>query len=320
MDMKRLGQPLLACAALLALDAGAANQQPGSIASGGQKREYILVTPDAAPPGPRPLVLVLHGHLGTAANALGGGLRPSPLSVWIDIVDREKILVLAPQGLRGADNQTGWRDCRRDDTNNPRTDDVAFISAVVRRLVAEKRADPARIYAMGMSNGSMMSFRLALEMQPALAAIAAASGTMAAQSDCAQARHPVSVLMIHGTDDPLAPYQGGTVGRRNGNRGSVLSVEATRDYWLKANKLEGVQPVSFEFPHRGDDATRALRETWGGDAGPQVAVLTIQNGGHVEPSLRFHYGPFYSRIVGAQNRDLESVEEAWSFFRNKTSR
>ena len=49
-------------------------------------------------------------------------------------------------------------------------------------------------------------------------------------------------------------------------------------------------------------------------------VLTIRNGGHVEPSLRFHYGPLYSRIVGVQNRDLESVEEAWSFFRNKTAK
>ena len=166
--------------------------------------------------------------------------------------------MLVPQGLKGSDNQTGWRNCRRDDTNNPRTDDVAFISAVVRKLVA----------------------------------IAAASGTIAAQSDCARATHPLSVLIIHGTDDPLAPYQGGTVGKRNTDRGSVLS----------------------------DQATRAIRETWGDDAGPQVVVLTIRNAGHVEPSLRFHYGLFYSRIVGVQNRDLESVEEAWSFFRNKTSR
>lgn len=320
MDFKLRSRWLLACSVLLALEASAANQQAASIASGGKKRAYIVVAPDATPPGPRPLVLVLHGHLGTAANVLGGGLRPSPLSAWVGIVDREKILVLAPQGLKGADNRTGWRDCRRDNSSNPRTDDVAFISAVVRKLVAEKRADPARIYAMGMSNGSMMSLRLALEMRPAPAAIAAASGTMAAQSDCTRATRPVSVLIIHGTDDPLAPYNGGAVGERNGDRGSVLSVAATRDFWVKANRLEGVQPVSFEFPHRGDDATRAIRETWGDDAGPQVAVLTIQNGGHVEPSLRFHYGPLYSRIVGVQNRDLESAEEAWSFFRNKTSR
>jgi polyhydroxybutyrate depolymerase len=320
MSTQRQKQWLLACTALLALDANAASQQPFSIASGGQQRDCILVTPEAAPDGPRPLVLLLHGHTGTAANALGRGFVPSPLSAWLDIVDREKILLVAPQGLKGSDNMTGWHDCRRDNGSNPRTDDVAFIGAVVRRLVTEKRADPARIYAMGMSNGAMMSFRLALEMQPVPAAIAAASGTMAARSDCQLAKRPVSALVIHGTGDPLAPYAGGTVGGRKVDHGAIISVEATRDYWLKANKLEGVKPVSFEFTHRGDDPTRAIKESYGDDAGPQVVVLTIQNGGHVEPSLRFHYGPFYSRIVGTQNRDLESAEEAWAFFRNKTAR
>ncbi len=39
-----------------------------------------------------------------------------------------------------------------------------------------------------------------------------------------------------------------------------------------------------------------------------------------EPSLRYHYGLLYSHVVGAQNRDLESAEEAWKFFRGKISR
>jgi polyhydroxybutyrate depolymerase len=48
-------------------------------------------------------------------------------------------------------------------------------------------------------------------------------------------------------------------------------------------------------------------------------MLTIDHGGHVEPSLRYHYGPIYSQLVGPQNRDLESAEEAWSFFRKKVA-
>jgi polyhydroxybutyrate depolymerase len=71
------------------------------------------------------------------------------------------------------------------------------------------------------------------------------------------------------------------------------------------------------FPHRGSDVTRASKTTYGPDAGPQVEMLTIEHGGHVEPSLRFHYGMLYGRLVGLQNRDLESAEEAWSFFRAK---
>jgi polyhydroxybutyrate depolymerase len=263
-------------------------------------------------------VLVLHGHLGTAANTLGSGNSPSPLSAWLDIAAREKVLVVALQGLRGGDHRTGWHDCRNDAPENPQVDDVAFASAVVKKLVDEGRADPRRIYVMGMSNGAMMTLRLALEMRPTPTAVAAVSGSMAQKSDCNGAPHATSVLLIHGTDDPLVPYKGGEVGFGDyTGRGAVWSVDATRDFWLRVDGLQDARPATYAYPHTGDDATRAGKSTWGADRGPQVEVLTIDKGGHVEPSTRFHYGALYSRIVGAQNRDLEAAEEAWLFFRNK---
>jgi polyhydroxybutyrate depolymerase len=284
----------------------------------GERREYLLVAPDATPVGAKPLVLILHGHLGTAANALGSGASPSPLSAWLDIVQREKVLVAALQGLKGADRRTGWHDCRADEADNPRVDDVAFASQVARQLVADGRADPRRLYVMGMSNGAMMALRLALEMSPAPAAVVAVAGTMAQHSSCKAAAHPVSVLLIHGTEDPLVPYRGGGVGfgaRRD--RGQVLGVDATRDFWLRADGLRNTPAMEYSFPQRGDDETRARKITYGRAEGPQVEVITIEHGGHVEPSLKFHYGVLYSRIVGAQSRDFESAEEAWAFFKTK---
>src|SRR5580765_2919223 len=100
------------CAALAVSAAPAAQRETRNIRVEGQQREYILAAPDGAPAGRRPLVLVLHGHLGTADNAMGQGVRPSPLSVWPDVVDRERILVAALQGLKGSDRRTGWHDCR----------------------------------------------------------------------------------------------------------------------------------------------------------------------------------------------------------------
>jgi len=293
--------------------------EPQQIEAGGLQREYLLVDTHAARAAPRPLVLLLHGHLGTAANALGGGRAPSPLSAWLDIAERENVLVAALQGLKGSDNRTGWHDCRTDAEGNPQVDDDDFASRVAQKLIDEKRADPNRIYVMGMSNGAMMTLRLALEMRPRPVAVAAVAGTMAARSECTATPQPVSVLLIHGTDDPLVPYGGGEVGLGdNPNRGSVSSVDATRDFWLRVDGLQNAKPVAYSFPHAGDDATRARKLTYGADAGPQVVVLTIEQGGHVEPSKRFHYGTVYSRIVGAQNRDLEAAEEAWDFFKKKT--
>ena len=290
------------------------------IDAAGQQREYLLVSSEANGSERRPLVLVLHGHLGTAANALGGGRVPSPLSAWLDVAEREHVLVAALQGLKGSDNRTGWHDCRGDADNNPQVDDVAFASRVAKKLVDDGRADSRRIYVMGMSNGAIMTLRLALEMQPTPAAVAAVAGTMAAMSECAGTPRPVSVLLIHGTQDPLVPYSGGGVGlgeRRD--RGSVVSVAATRDFWLHADGLQSAKPVETSFPHDGDDATRARKATYGPDAGPQVVVITIDNGGHVEPSKRFHYPALYTRIVGAQNRDFEAAEEAWAFFKMKSN-
>jgi polyhydroxybutyrate depolymerase len=129
--------------------AGAAALQSHTIEVDGQLREYLLASPVAPPVGPRPLVIVLHGHLGTAKNALGGGARPSPLSAWLDIVDRERIVVVALQGLKGPDGHTGWHDCRSEAAGNPRADDVKFASAVARELIASRRADEQRLYVMG---------------------------------------------------------------------------------------------------------------------------------------------------------------------------
>ncbi len=71
------------------------------IDAAGQQREYLLVQPEAKASDRRPLVLVLHGHLGTAANALGGGRVPSPLSAWLDVAERENLLVRGAPGTQG---------------------------------------------------------------------------------------------------------------------------------------------------------------------------------------------------------------------------
>jgi polyhydroxybutyrate depolymerase len=301
--------------------AQAASLQTITLDSDGTSREFILASANPSRPGALPLVILLHGHIGTAANALGKGRMPSPLSAWLDIVDREPVLVAALQGLKGADDQTGWHDCRLDSPGNPQVDDVAFAGRVVQQLVAQGRADPKRVFVMGMSNGGMMAYRLALQMQPVPLAIAAVSSSMATSSACTNPPPKVSVLLINGTADPIVPYAGGDVGTHGRSTGRVIGAEASRDFWLHADGLASSAAVTTAVPHlNASDPTRAIKTTYGPNAGPQVEMVSIQNGGHVEPSLRFHYGFLYSRLVGMQNQDLESAEEAWAFFKDKATR
>ena len=69
--------------------------------------------------------------------------------------------------------------------------------------------DPRRVYAAGMSNGAMMSYRLACERADRFAAIGPVAGLMAEKlaASCAPSQ-PVAVLSFVGTEDPLVPFQG----------------------------------------------------------------------------------------------------------------
>lgn len=310
---------LLCCIAPAAQLAHAANIHEETIHSNNTTRSYYLVTPDRPSKSPMPLVLVLHGHGGTAANALGLKGTPSPLAEWIPITDREHIVVVALQGDDGGDGKPGWNDCRSDAPGNPPTDDVRFAHDVVITLQQRGIIDTKRLYVMGMSNGAMMAQRLALELDPPVAAFASVSGSMAAQSLCRAPPHPVAALLINGTADPLVPYEGGDVHFFRKKRGTVLSIAQTVQFWLQANHID---PHTTEIPvtHRdvADNPTHAIRSIYGNDpAQAQVQLVKIVDGGHVEPSLSHHYGRLYEAIVGKQNRDLESADLAWTFFHDK---
>src|ERR1043166_10013018 len=191
---RALASTLTAGASLLATapPAASATVERASITVGEGERHYLLVRPDHAPDGPRPLVLILHGHGGSAAGALGRTGAAAPLGVWLEIADREGLLLAALDGAVGRDGQQSWHDCREDAARTPGTDDVAFAHAVVERLAREERADTTRLYAMGMSIGGMMTYRLALELTPPLVAFAAMGASMAENSDCAPPSRAVS--------------------------------------------------------------------------------------------------------------------------------
>jgi polyhydroxybutyrate depolymerase len=285
-------------------------------------RDYWIALPEGIGPGPRPLVILLHGHGGSAEQILGSGTRSSPLSMWLPIVDRERIVAVALQGLPDHAGHRGWNDCRRDAANNPTSDDVEFVSRVIAVVAERGLLDRSRIYAMGMSNGAMMAIRLALELRPPLAAFAAVAGSMARDTGCSATPHARSALFIAGTADPLVPYDGGEVRIFGSQRGSVVSVDDSVAFWRRADGL-GDEASVERISHESSvfDTTRAERFVYG--ARPealQVELIRITGGGHAEPSRVRHYGLLYRSIAGAQNRDLESAEEAWHFFSEKRLR
>lgn len=246
---------------LLAAPAGAENL---SLASGGRERWALLRSSGAA--GPAPLLLLLHGGAGNPVQAEESyGMTPAALA--------QGYLVAYPAG-------TGYFTRKRILTWNSgnccghgmakKIDDVAFLAALVEKLVADGRADPKRVFVTGMSNGAMMAYRFACERPDLVAAIAPVAGAVGVPS-CKPAR-PVSVLAVHGTEDLHVLFEGGT-GRKAREDRVDRSVRQSLDIWAAADRCtSGPGPV---------DANGEL--SWSGCADGSEVRLLAHGGGHIWP-------------------------------------
>lgn len=285
-------------------------------------RHYLLAQPEA-PSGTRlPVVILLHGHGSSGAWMVGReAFAGYTTKDWLRVAEREKILLIAPQGSKGSDGKAAWNDCRADATTNATTDDVGFISALIDKAVAEHHADPRRVYVFGSSNGGSMAYRLGIELGPRLAAIGVQSALMPAQSECKPPSHPLPVFLTHGTADKITPYAGGDVTHWTlRGRGTGVRVDESAAIWRRLAHLPEAS-VNYRFPHAdASKDTVATRYLWGGDpAQLQVELLRIDGGGHTMSSKTESLPWLLGKLLGEVNHDVDTADEAWEFFRQKRS-
>jgi polyhydroxybutyrate depolymerase len=283
------------------------------------ERSYDAFIPMGLDATPRPLIFLLHGNGGSAAQLMGLDGKAAPFKLWQEIAEREKLILIIPEGRLGSDQKQGWNDCRTDAVTNPETDDVGFISALLDGVVMKYPVDKRRVFATGISNGGHMSLRLALELPDRIAAIAAIAASMPATSECKLSSTPISVLLMNGTKDPIAPYIGGVMGygKSQGERGSILSTEAAVQSWVTLNQTKTVAESRLIDTNSSDDGLVTRFEYCCGKNATQVVLYKVEGGGHTEPSTRERYSSIFKLIVGPQNSDLEMADEVWDFFRNK---
>ena len=258
----------------------------------GVERSYFVFVPSRYRAGtPAPLVLVFHG-------AGGRGHRMAPHTGFSRLAEREGFVAVYPDGLGRR-----WNDGRGVAAGH---DDVGFVRALLDTLGRALTLDSTRVYATGISNGAMFSYRLACDLPGVFAAIATVAGAMPGglAEGCATTK-PVSVLAIQGTRDPLLPYQGGMAG----GRGSVLSATESVAFWARVDGC-GATPASAPGIDRVRDGTRVELTTYPGCRdGRGVALYTVDGGGHTWPG-----GPAVGRSVGRVSRELDATEVIWEFF------
>jgi polyhydroxybutyrate depolymerase len=266
-----------------------------TIRVGDVERTYRVHVPGTYKKGtPVPLVFDLHG---------GGsnGKQQHRFSGMVKIADREGFIVVHPDGI-----DRRWNDGRI----AKEADDVGFLKALLDALSKEFSIDPRRIYATGISNGGFMSQRLAIELSDRFAAIAPVTAGIGDQVEF-KPEHPVSVLLMNGTEDPLVPYNGGFVAR-SGTK--TLSTDDAVKKWVAHNGCSE-RPTTEELPDKDpNDGTRVTRSVWsGGKNNTEVVLYRIDGGGHTWPGGN-QYLP--ERIIGKVCRDMEGSEIIWEFFKN----
>jgi len=304
-----------AFALLVATSSGQAALAPGdhefSIRHDGLRRTYLVyVPPQAAADGALAVVLNFHG---------GGGNAKT--QKWYSRMDetaaREGFIAVYPNGTGGfAGRLLTWNagTCCGSAAAK-RVDDVGFALALLDDLARRTLVDQTRVYATGLSNGSMMAYRLAAEASGRIAAVAGVAGAMTVRRF--RPAYPMPVMHIHSVDDGRALYDGGLGPAFPWTNTRVLHppVEAMLEKWLahdecpaKANVTASVEGL----PGAADAAHTATRYTYAPcRAGVEVVLWKLTGAGHVWPGgqqnfLRLLLGPA-TTVIGA-NREI------WRFF------
>ncbi|WP_433114326.1 alpha/beta hydrolase family esterase [Micromonospora sp. CA-246542] len=277
-----------------------------SITVNGTLRTYEIIGSADGNPG-RGLVLVFHGSKQTGAKH-----RKFIGRAYDALAESGAAVVVYLDGHKG-----NWNDARRESFFPARadnSDDVGFVRALIEKVALSHDIDPARVYAVGYSNGGQMAIRLAHEAPVLIAGAAVIAATMPAPEnfllgDAAPA--PVPVLLINGTKDRIVTYDGGVyswwarlafkVGGRN------LSAPESAAYFAARNGITA-QPTVTKLP-AANTATSIERTEYRQTGHPLVALYTVHGGGHTIP------GPAKApAVLGRTNQDVQTARLIDEFF------
>ncbi len=285
----------------------------------GLNRKYAIYLPADIENISVPLIFELHGGGIYIDDMTGESGYKTPYKLWMELAEKEKFIVVYPEGMNGAYDKPTWNDCRGDCIVNSNADDVSFIKTLINIISENYTIDKNRIYVSGTSNGGFMALRLALEAGDKFAAVAAVAAAMPAVSDCNQPLNPVSVLFMNGTDDNHMPYNGGYISNPpKPDHGSALSTENSVKFWINFNNTDTI-PDTFVYPDI-DTSDGGVVERFSykhGVGETEVVLYKINGGGHSAPSIQEQYSKLFEEYFNKQNHDIEMTTEVWNFFKNK---
>jgi polyhydroxybutyrate depolymerase len=282
--LRRASLLLLALAACLPAPPSspprARKPEPDQVVFGGERPVKLFVPTTYDHGSPATLVLLLHGLSAT------GWLQAAYFGLDV-FAEEEGALLLAPDGTpmprnagfatEGAQFWNGTDACC--DFAKTGVDDVAYLTGLVREVVAEYNVDEDRVFVVGHSNGGFMGYRLACEHPELFAGIVSVAGaTFDDPAKCAPAR-PIHVAQIHGTLDDVVFYEG-----EEFDGYTYPSATKTAAMWGTYNGCTGhlgVAGPAFEIETTTDGPETSVRAVSGCPAAGSAELWTMEGAGHI---------------------------------------
>jgi len=270
----------------------------------GLTRTYRTYVPGGLAKG-APLVVVMHG-----AGENGALIRIETGYGFERLADEHGFAVVYPNAYEGY-----WDVCNivgDFSTSGLNIDDVGFLTGMVDKLVGEIGVDADRVFAAGSSRGGFMAFRLALEAPSRFRAVAAVSANVPSPENfkCKPAGQGTSSVMImNGTDDPLVPFDGGSVSLFGlfYKMGKVRSSRESGQYFADLNHIAGT-------PERSEtqvaDGVRVEQVRWRNNSNVEVELVAVHGGGHGIPQP-YRRRP---RLLGPSPKEPNGPDVIWAFF------
>jgi polyhydroxybutyrate depolymerase len=282
-----------------------------SIYHNGMFRTYqIYIPPLYNPAQSTPLVFVLHG----------GGGNAEYMSAYTQFnltADTANFIVVYPEGIYVGINVGGqpgheWADGRMvllPDSLG--IDDVDFISHLIDTLSLNYNICSSCIFATGISNGGIMCQRMASQLSNKLAAVASVAASFPdSLLSGFNPSHPISILFMNGTNDPITPVISGGIGLAGG---SNISTDSAIALWVNHNLcLPTIDSTTLPNTSLLDLSTVTKYTYSFCRDSTEILFYKINNGGHTWPQEN---DTLHVPFTGACNHDFNGSSEIWNFFR-----
>ena len=211
----------------------------------------------------------------------------------------EKLLLVYPDGY-----QRYWNECRKASTATTNLENIneqAFFNGMINYFTSRFPINKNKIFAAGTSGGGHMAYKLALTMPEKFKAVTAIIANLPDTNnlDCIEAKHPIPIMIVNGTADPLNKYEGGMMLVGNITMGTVRSTDQTFKYFAELAGYKG-EPGKENLPDTdAADGKTIERFTYKQAGKPEVVLLKVNGGKHDYPN------------------DIDVHEEAWNFFKRQ---